>query len=200
MAKAKRDDSSETTADPTAAGETAAEAGTATTTPRKKRKKRKKRRGSNVNKGEMVRQALSELGQDAPNRKILDWFQNKGVDISASHISNIKKQLLGERGASRQRGDGARGRSAAAMLKLDEIRLLKELILRIGASEVHEVVDLFQAGSGRAGSARFGSAEGMGHVAPGVAAARRVVPAIVVRRRAAGAPAAAGRYRHRRRL
>jgi len=133
-------------------------------TERKMSHKRKKRA---FNKTQLVREAISILGADAKNSDIQAWIENErdGVTISLTHISNIKSNVLRERREQEEEVGQASGReerfdhderdsgngsgametaAVDAVLTLKDIRVLKQLIQRLGLARVHEVVDLFR--------------------------------------------------------
>jgi hypothetical protein len=123
---------------------------TATATPRKGgRKKGKKRKH---NKTAYVREAIEAKGRDASNQELLDFIRAKHrITINPSHFSNIKSNVMKEKpskkaaasnGAAKK--ESARTGSATTRLSLEEIRMVKDLLKRIGPDGLREVVSLFQ--------------------------------------------------------
>jgi hypothetical protein len=100
-------------------------------------------------KTEMVRQAM-EKGRKRKPLSIQEWVQQKyNVFIEAAHISTIKSNLRNKskkpRKSSAEAPEAAaapRRKSNAESLSLEEIRLVKGLVDRIGRDNFKQVVEL----------------------------------------------------------
>jgi hypothetical protein len=101
-------------------------------------------------KTEMVRQAI-EKGRKRKPIAIQEWVQKTyGEEIPTQHISTIKSNL--RKGAGRKPRKGGDGDGAPApsrkkssesdSLSLEEIRIVRALIGRIGPSRFQQVVEL----------------------------------------------------------
>src|SRR4051794_18717254 len=104
--------------------------------------------GNQPSKTEMVRQAIKEGHKKKP-LQIQEWIKNKyGVTIKTQHISTMKSNMKGKPG--RKPGPKPAGESAPAAprrnsadtLSLDEIRLVKGLVGRIGKDKFRQVLEL----------------------------------------------------------
>jgi len=119
------------------------ETGGASAAGKKKQKRRKK-----FDKGDLVRQAMDALeGLDTKNQDILDWIKKyKKVNVSPSHVSNIKTELRqGKGGPAPANGPvKKKGPAPAGRLDLEQMRFLAEIIQQVGRDGVHEIVDLFK--------------------------------------------------------
>ena len=123
----------------------------ATATPRKGGRKKGKRKH---NKTAYVREAIEVKGRDASNQDLLDYIKTRHrVSINPSHFSNIKSNVLKEKGSGskRQAANGAPrketargGASTTKAPSLEDMRTVKDLIGRLGRKGLHEVIDLFQ--------------------------------------------------------
>ena len=101
-----------------------------------------------VKKIEMVRQAIM-VGRKRKPQAIQEWIQEKyGVPISANSISNMKAQLRksGVREPRKAPPEGVEAppvrRNGDDSLTVDEIRVVRGLMHRIGRERFREVIDL----------------------------------------------------------
>jgi hypothetical protein len=103
-----------------------------------------------VTKTEMVRQAIDE-GRKKKPLQIQAWIKEKfGEEIPTNHISTMKSNLKGKSGRKgkpgrkpgpKPAGDSAPRRNSNT-LSVEEIRLVKGLVGRIGKEQFRQVVDL----------------------------------------------------------
>src|SRR5262249_33606699 len=114
--------------------------------------------GGRVNKMDCVRQALTELGNDAQPKDIQDFLKRKfDLDMNTKMISTYKGSIL--RGAAKTGGavrqSAARVSSRAAAPKespkaggrsggisVEDIRAVKELADRLGPGKVRALMDV----------------------------------------------------------
>ncbi len=128
---------------------TSTETEAATAIPRKGgRKKGKKRKH---NKTAYVREAIEVKGVDASNKDLMDYIKTRHrVTINSSHFSNIKSNVLKEMGSGkRQAANGApkkapRAASGGKTPTVEELRVVKSLLQRIGPDGLREVIALFR--------------------------------------------------------
>ena len=112
--------------------------------------------GGRVNKMDCVRQALTELGNDAQPKDIQDFLKRKfGLDMNTKFISTYKGSILRE---AAKKGGGARLQTARAPapapnaplkaagrnggIGVEDIRAVKGLVDKIGAEAVKELADV----------------------------------------------------------
>jgi len=111
-------------------------------------------------KVEMVRQALAELGKGAKPLQIRAFVKDRfGAELNTNLISDYKKTLAGKRtrkkkGAAPRAGGQpeppaaappAQARAPAAArpgISLDDVRLVKELVARLGPGQLRGLIDL----------------------------------------------------------
>ena len=97
---------------------------------------------------EAVRQALRVLGYDAETQKIHDYILDQfSKEMSNNMISSYKSTLRREAGLSKGRGGRPAGRSAAAAaaaaLQVEDVQAIKNLVGRLGADRVRELIGVF---------------------------------------------------------
>ena len=94
------------------------------------------------NKTQMVVQALQELGAEAPPKEIQSHVLDKhGVELSTTMISSYKSNILkkqGGGGGGGRRGGGAAG--AGGSVGLRDLATLRDLIDRVGAAELQQLI------------------------------------------------------------
>jgi hypothetical protein len=103
-----------------------------------------------VKKTEMVRQAIM-VGRKRKPQAIQEWVLEKfGVTISTNSIYNMKAQLHKSGVREPRKGPPEGGPPAPARrngddsLSVDEIRIVKEFMTRIGADKFCELVELLR--------------------------------------------------------
>jgi hypothetical protein len=105
-----------------------------------------------MSKMEAVRQALRELGPDAPIAKILPFIKERfnvvmSPEMAYNYKSTAKKQMRGGKRRGRKPGrkpaaaaaNGRRTAAAGAAISLDDIQAVKTLVDRIGADKVRSI-------------------------------------------------------------
>jgi hypothetical protein len=106
----------------------------------------KVRNGKGVNKMDAVRRALAELGNHAMPLEIRSFLGRQGLKIGTGLISNYKSTILRKNAAqgsvSRRPAPSA---AASTELSTEDIRLLKELVERLGPEQLHELADILGA-------------------------------------------------------
>src|SRR3954453_21014814 len=73
-------------------------------------------KGSGISKGEAVRRALAELGQDAKPAAIQPYVKDKfGLDMTPEHITTCKGTILkqGGKGKPQAKAEGSKAAPAA---------------------------------------------------------------------------------------
>jgi len=112
-------------------------------------------------KVEMVKQALAELGKGAKPLQIRAFVKDRfGAELNTNLISYYKKTLAGKRARKKKRAGpkagGPPGQQPAAVppaqarapaaarsgISLDYVRLVKDLVARIGAEQLRTLIDL----------------------------------------------------------
>lgn len=91
-------------------------------------------------KADMVRDAMSELG-NVPPKEMQAWIKSKyGAEIKTQMLSSYKSNLS----KKKKGGGGRRGRKAAGggggAVGVDEVLALRKLIARMGADQVQSLV------------------------------------------------------------
>ncbi len=97
-------------------------------------------------KREAVKMGLMELGVDAKPPALHELILKKwGMDISNNHISSyksgLKQELGGGKGHGKRPGRPPGPRDAALQIK--DIQTIKELVNRLGADRVRELISVF---------------------------------------------------------
>jgi len=113
-----------------------------------------------VSKKGAVRRALRALGKGATPSAMRPWIsQQFGIEMSADHISTAKGEILRGKGKKRTAGKGNEAKAASAVGKaaapsssgpgpaagtvsLDDVRLVKDLMGRVGAEPLRSLIDL----------------------------------------------------------
>src|SRR5262249_14422945 len=114
-----------------------------------------------VSKKEAVRRALKALGKDATPSAMRPWIRQQfGVEMSNDHISTAKGEILrGRYGKARTKAAGkaraaarppappaapspSRPGPAAGTVRLDDLRLVKGLVARLGPGQLRGLIDL----------------------------------------------------------
>ncbi len=97
-------------------------------------------------KREAVKMGLMELGLEAKPPALHDHIlKTWGMDISNNHISSYKSGLKQELGGGKHHGRRP-GRPPAprdAALQVKDIQTIKELVNRLGADRVRELIGVF---------------------------------------------------------
>jgi hypothetical protein len=112
-----------------------------------------------VSKKEAVRRALKALGKGATPSALRPWIKQQfGIEMSADHISTAKGEILRKRygkGKKKKTADKAKApahrpeKSAAppssvpGTVSLDDVRLVKDLVARVGPEQLRGLIDLF---------------------------------------------------------
>jgi len=108
--------------------------------------------GSAENEGkltqrEMVKRALKELGYDAKTQAIHEHIRDRFKrTLTNNIISSYKSNLRREAGVAKGRGGRPPGRAASAhnaALDVRDVLAIKELVGRLGANRVRELIDVF---------------------------------------------------------
>jgi hypothetical protein len=89
---------------------------------------------------EAVRRAM-KARPGASNTELQAYIQETfAMPLKRTNIATLKSQIKSE---SRSRGRGGRPRVGAEGYTLDDLRLVQELVQRVGAGRVRDMVDLF---------------------------------------------------------
>ena len=102
---------------------------------------RAKSGGQGLNKMEMVREAMRELGMDAKPLEIQEQIKKThDVELSTQIISNYKFHIRQEGGTKGRK----RGRRAASggELQIEDFAAVRTLVNRLGAEQVKRMVDV----------------------------------------------------------
>jgi hypothetical protein len=119
-------------------------------------------RAGGMTKAEVVRRALGDLGRDAKPLELKDHILKRyGIEMSAEHISTEKrKALLQGAGKGKAVAAGAPAQPSAArtaeprvpastpaaesaLVGLDDVVKIKDLVDRVGASSLKQLIDVF---------------------------------------------------------
>jgi hypothetical protein len=91
-----------------------------------------------ISQRKMVQAALDHCGSDAKPSEMGDYIKSTfGTDLAPNIISNYKSQIKREGrlpGAGRTRKGGS--------LNVDDFKMVRNLVLRLGAEQVKELVDV----------------------------------------------------------
>jgi hypothetical protein len=83
---------------------------------------------------EAVKRALRALGKGASNQEVLDYIEKTfGMSLKRTNVATLKSQIKAE-------GRRAKGPEGYTM---EDLHLVRELVRRIGASRLRDMVDLF---------------------------------------------------------
>jgi hypothetical protein len=85
-------------------------------------------------KAEMIREALRELGNVPPKQIQSFIFDRHKVTIPTTMISSYKSNHF------RKQGGGGRGTAGSAAIGVKELTILRNLIDRVGPSELQAVI------------------------------------------------------------
>jgi hypothetical protein len=99
---------------------------------------------------EAVRRTVRKLGYDVKTQKAKEHILKEfGQDLTNNKISAYKSNLRREAGLTRTRGahsNGASGGSAGkSALQVEDIQVVKELVGRLGAGRVSELIAVFHS-------------------------------------------------------
>ena len=93
---------------------------------------------------EAVRRTLKKLGYDVKTQTaknhILEEF---GLDLTNNKVSAYKSNIRRDAGLTKSRGahaNGARAGSSAGAFQMGDIQTVKELVGRLGANQVRELI------------------------------------------------------------
>src|SRR5687767_1525160 len=94
--------------------------------------------GGNVNKMKIVRETLDTLGSDAKPAEIQKYLKNThSLAMPTTMISSYKTSILKKAGS--KSGLLRRGSRGGDGISLEDIRAIKDLTERLGASKVQEL-------------------------------------------------------------
>lgn len=95
---------------------------------------------------EAVRRTVTKLGYDAKTQDVHDHIvADYGMDLSNNKISAYKSTIRREAGLTRLKGGKSGGRAAAGVstLRIEDVQIVKDLVGRLGAGKVRELIDVF---------------------------------------------------------
>ena len=96
---------------------------------------------------EAVRRTVGKLGYDAKTQDVHDHIvTDYGMELSNNKISAYKSNIRREAGLTRLRGKKSAGRpssSSVSTLRMEDIHAVKELVSRLGAPKVRELIEVF---------------------------------------------------------
>jgi hypothetical protein len=101
-----------------------------------------KNKANGMSKMDAMRRALAELGGDAQNQDIQKFLKSHfSLDMDVKMISNYKTHLkaASKSAAIRKPGAPAAAPSVADGITLDDIRVVKEVVNKIGADKVRNL-------------------------------------------------------------
>jgi hypothetical protein len=105
--------------------------------------------GKGITRMEAVGRALEELGSDAKRSAIQGFLRERfGIAMSPDHISNCKSDLrrrkgkkpAGKKTAGEEAARAAAGKAAAAGISVEDVRLAKGLVERVGADRLRALI------------------------------------------------------------
>ena len=103
------------------------------------------RKAEKVSDMERVRRAVNELGLDATTQQVHDQILKEGKDVDKNKISAYKSIIRRQAGVTKPRG--RHGRRTAPMkataLRVEDVHAIKELVGRLGADKVRELIGVF---------------------------------------------------------
>jgi hypothetical protein len=117
--------------------------------------------GGKVTKQEAVRQALAALGRTAKPLQLQAWIrEHLGIEMTTDHVSTAKGIILRKKGKAKSRGKKVAAQAMhvpplpsvsspkeptrkEAGIPLDDILLVKQLVGRFGAGQLHTLIDAF---------------------------------------------------------
>jgi hypothetical protein len=94
---------------------------------------------------EAVRRSVRKLGYDAKTQDVHDdiWTDHQ-MDLSNNKISAYKSTIRREAGLTRTRAGKSGGRPVStAALRIEDVQAVKDLVGRLGAGKVRELLDVF---------------------------------------------------------
>jgi hypothetical protein len=96
-------------------------------------------RQKGLSKTDALQQVLDKLGLQAKPSQVRNFVKKQfGLEISLSHVSNIRSGLTRRVPAASRNGQ-ARGENG---ISLEDILAVKSLVQRIGAENLHALVNL----------------------------------------------------------
>jgi hypothetical protein len=114
-----------------------------------------------VSKKEAVRRALKALGKGATPSALRPWIKQQfGIEMSNDHISTAKGEILRGKGGKGKTKAAGQARTAARQparpaaplssgpgpaagtVSLDDVRLVKALVARVGPGQLRGLLDL----------------------------------------------------------
>ena len=102
--------------------------------------------GAALTQREMVKRALKDLGYDAKTQAIHEHIRDQFKrTLSNNIISSYKSNLRREAGVAKGRGGRPPGRGSAAHrapLDVKDVQTIKELVERLGAERVRELIQV----------------------------------------------------------
>jgi hypothetical protein len=101
--------------------------------------------GANISKMEGVRRALRALGRDAAPKDIQEYLRNEfAIDMDTTMISNYKSSLKSSGKSAIIRKPGVRMSIArpAGGITVEDIRAVKAVVQKLGASKVRQLADV----------------------------------------------------------
>jgi hypothetical protein len=113
-----------------------------------------RKKNGGMTKQEAVRQALSELGNDAKPTQIKGFVKERfGIEMTTDHISTAKGDILRKAGgkgksvakkpAQVQSAATANSSGSKTGIPLEDILSVKDLVGRLGAEPLRTLIDAF---------------------------------------------------------
>lgn len=97
---------------------------------------------------EAVRRALKKHGYDVKTQTAKDYILKEfGLNLTNNKVSAYKSNIRRDAGLTRTRGgnsNGARG-AAGGALQMKDIQAVKELVGRLGANQVRDLIAVFHS-------------------------------------------------------
>ncbi len=95
---------------------------------------------------EAVRRTVRKLGYDVKTQTAKEHIlEESGQDLTNNKISAYKSNLRRDAGLTRTRGAQSNGAAGGAPIQVEDIQVVKELVGRLGANRVRELIAVFHS-------------------------------------------------------
>ncbi len=93
---------------------------------------------------EAIRQALGELGRDAPVNRVQDWIKSHySMDVAPSNVYQAKNKLGGHKAATKPPTHTS-GPFGDPMVSLSELTTIRDLGDKVGWDRLQQIIDLLR--------------------------------------------------------
>jgi len=102
--------------------------------------------GKKISAMEAVRRTVKKLGYDVKTQKAKEHILKEfGQDLTNNKISAYKSTIRRDAGLTRTRGANSNEARGSSALQVEDIQAVKELVGRLGANKVRELIAVFHS-------------------------------------------------------